>query len=124
MSKEWTFMRGCQECGSVVRWVSEAPDWRTDEVGRYTACPVCENRLYLKEGKVPTSEDLRAWIRCLLRAGTSLSHVVADRHPGERHQRDAEDALGAWDVLLREWNRGSLAPPSNVRAGETRISQE
>jgi hypothetical protein len=123
MSKEWTFMRGCQECGSVVRWVSESPDWRTDEFGRFTICPVCDNRLYLKEGKVPTSEDLRAWISGFLGAGTDLSRAMADTRPRERRP-DIEDAREAWDALVREWNRGSLTPPVDVRPGDPRISRE
>ncbi len=123
MSKEWTFMRGCQECGSVVRWVSESPDWRTDEFGRFTICPVCDNRLYLKEGQVPTSEDLRAWISTFLCAGASLSRAMADTRPHERRP-DIEDALEAWDTLVREWNRGSLTPPAGLGVDGARFSRE
>lgn len=116
-------MRGCQECGSVVRWVSESPEWRTDEFGRFSICPVCDNRLYLKEGTVPTSEDLRSWIRCFLHAGTSLSRALADTRRVERRP-DIEDALEVWNALVGEWNRGSVTPPADGRPGHDRTRRE
>jgi hypothetical protein len=124
MSTEWTFMRGCQECGSVVRWLSEAPAWCTDEFGRYTACPVCENRLYLKEGRVPTSENLREWIACFVEAGSTLSDAVVNLRAGDRRTRDAEQALEAWDALLREWNQGMLTPAGRVRSTIARTTKD
>ncbi len=59
---------------------------------------------------MPTTADLRARIGCFLRAGTGLSRAAANVRPGDQRLHEAEDALGTWDVLLREWHRGSLAP--------------
>jgi hypothetical protein len=44
--------------------------------------------LYLKEGRVLTSENLQEWIACFVEAGSMLSDVVAKLPPGGRHSRD------------------------------------
>ena len=94
-------MKGCQECGSVVRSVSETPEWCTDEFGYYTICPVCEHPLYLKEGRVLTSENLWEWIACFVEAGSMLSDVVVKLPSGGRHTRDTLRALERWGNLSR-----------------------